>query len=428
MRSILRTLPPGATSSAVTLAVGMVLGGIASILTARTLGPSGRGSLALAIVWLALAVQVSDLGVPHALTYFISRDDRASAAYWGTGLRACLLTSLVALAALFVLAGVVLGDEVSQRAVRSALLALPFALALNVQNAVLRALERYRSMNAMRLTQVVIWSVGSSLLALGSVGSVGPYVAVLDASMVIAAGWSAIVLWRTIGRPGGEGTPVKPVMRYGILVWASGLGHQLNYRLDQFLLGALVPASEVGTYAVAVSLASLLSVPSFGVAMVTLPAVAREERQDVAFAIGARNVRLAAGMMLPAALLVAIAAPLLIPALFGAAFEEAVPLLQILVLAQVGLGIAQVLHEVARGLGRVARPAVIEAAAAAISIASLCVVIPRAGAVGAAWVSVVVYWSVAVALTVSVRRPGARVPRAALDTAVAGHDLEGPVL
>ena len=138
---------------------------------------------------------------------------------------------------------------------------------------------------------------------------------------------------------------------------------------------------------------------STGIAIVTLPAVARAG--PVAGArIGRRNLAVAVVLMAGGAAALALAAPALIAGLLGAPFLPAVPLLRILLLGQVALGSTQVLHKVLRGQRRLRLPAVVETVGA-MATARSCFAIPVWGALGAAWVSVCVYWPVMIVLCVA---------------------------
>ena len=84
-------------STIVTLAIGYV----ASIVLARSLGPSGRGLVAVIQSDVVLVVALAGLGTPTAITYFASRRERIQPALSGFAL--IYAGGLAALAALGVL-------------------------------------------------------------------------------------------------------------------------------------------------------------------------------------------------------------------------------------------------------------------------------------------------------------------------------------
>ena len=85
-------------STIVTLAIGYV----ASIVLARSLGPSGRGLVAVIQSDVVLVVALAGLGTPTAITYFASRRERLQPALSGFALvYAGGLATLAALGVLF---------------------------------------------------------------------------------------------------------------------------------------------------------------------------------------------------------------------------------------------------------------------------------------------------------------------------------------
>src|SRR3954454_7458705 len=48
------------------------------IITARSLGPTGRGDLAVLLVLPSVALQLATLGLPSAVTYYVARNKPAA--------------------------------------------------------------------------------------------------------------------------------------------------------------------------------------------------------------------------------------------------------------------------------------------------------------------------------------------------------------
>jgi O-antigen/teichoic acid export membrane protein len=398
---IARLLPRGSVVSGAAIAVSLVLGVISGILSARLLGPSGKGVLALAFVWGALVSQVAEMGVNQALTYHASVRPEQTADLWGKALAVALAQSVVAVPIALLASRLLVHSPGTQLTVAVALLAMPLGLALGYELSLLRGAERFGAYNATRLGQAVGWTavvVGFSLLSVRSaLGLMLSYLGIQAVAAIVASR----VLLRICGRPRFRRNGLKALLRYGVVVWVAGIGYQTNFRLDQFILGALVAAAAVGQYATAVGLASGLTIVSMGIAVVTLPAVARADPAH-RLALGRRNWLVGVTLMVGGAILLWLLAPHIVSLLLGVRFRPVVPLFQVLVLAQVALGSTQILHEIARGQGRLGFPALVETAGALVTVVALLLVVPRWGAIGAAWVSVGVYWPVTAVLLVGI--------------------------
>src|SRR5947199_1686655 len=81
-----------------TKAYWMIGGMVAMIITARFLGPQGRGVIAAATSWVALFVTFGHLSLSHVIVYVVGARDRAEALPAVAG-------SLLAITAVITLAG-----------------------------------------------------------------------------------------------------------------------------------------------------------------------------------------------------------------------------------------------------------------------------------------------------------------------------------
>jgi len=90
---------------------------------------------------------------------------------------------------------------------------------------------------------------------------------------------------------------------------------------------------------------------------------------------------------------------IIIPVAFGSAFQEAVPLLAVLVPASVMLGMNDILSTAFLGIGRPDVTSKGELVGLVVTVAALSVLLPRYGVLGAALASLLAYGSIHVYLT-----------------------------
>jgi O-antigen/teichoic acid export membrane protein len=379
----------------------LILGAVSGVLSARLLGPSGRGALALGFVWMGLAAQVGELGMSHALAYFSGKDEEHASILWCQALLVAAVQSLVLLPLLALTSMWLVESAEARLVVRIGMLGVPLSLLLMYQLALLRGLRAIRRHNAIRLFQALGWaSVVLAFSAMDRSSSDSLMVAYLGV-LLVSVLVSAAFLRNMIGSPEWRLSRLGGVMHYGAAAWVTGLGHQTNARLDQLLLGGIVTTAALGQYSTAVGLASALNVVSMGLAVVTLPSLVRKPREERA-SNGLRIVLTAIGIMIPAGVALFLLAPWLIPALLGPSFTPAVDMFRILVFGHVALGASHVIHEVARASGRLAYPAVVELAGSGLTVVGILLLVPSFGIKSAAYVSVAVYSLVAGALWVVV--------------------------
>ena len=195
----------------------------------------------------------------------------------------------------------------------------------------------------------------------------------------------------------------------------------INLRLDQILMAGLLPARDLGIYVVAVTLAGFMVVVSQTLNLLVLPLVAGGER-----AVVRRIVRITLLGMAIASALMAVSAPWVIATLLGEDFAGSVALVQVLVVGAPLLAGIEVLTSALGGAGYPGETALAEGVGCAVTLPTLILILPTAGTMGAAMVSVVSYGIVFAVLLLRGRRHlGGRVHEYLLPTAADIVDLRG---
>lgn len=184
--------------------------------------------------------------------------------------------------------------------------------------------------------------------------------------------------------------PVRRLCTYALPLVASALFMSLLCRLDLLLLKALgASARDVGLYGVAQNLALLPSLFSFAFAPALLSTLAhalRDGDQALARQVGRQAMRVVM-LLLPVAAITAGAAPDLIALIFGQEFLPAAALLRLLIFGSLALLMIAVTTSIMTAAGKprwtlhVAWPRLLAA------LAGHLILIPMAGALGAAAVT-----------------------------------------
>ncbi|MEQ4717346.1 polysaccharide biosynthesis C-terminal domain-containing protein [Nonomuraea sp. B19D2] len=160
--------------------------------------------------------------------------------------------------------------------------------------------------------------------------------------------------------------------------------------VDVVLLNAMDSPATVGIYAVAVTVMALTRIPGETITQVTLPAQAASNVEDAKH-ITARALRLS--MLVSFAVVVCLAAvsPWLIPLLYGQSFAGSVAPLIALAPGTVALMMVRPVEQHLVRLDRPTAMTVVSIIALVVNILLNLVLIPRWGAVGAAFASSVTY-------------------------------------
>ncbi|WP_147397388.1 lipopolysaccharide biosynthesis protein [Amycolatopsis panacis] len=386
----------GAVLNLTAQGIALLIVAVASVLVGRLGGLAVLGEYTLLRVLPWLFGVVFSCGLPVASTFFLAgphRDDPR------------LRPTITGLAALGAGAGTLLWLAVTPLLHRELFTAMPSGLVAIMSVTVLTQLITVwgkaccQGAADMRGANLVI--VCEELLflpAYGIAGLVGMRgIDAVVAGMIGGGGAAALTALARLAGTGffrgwshPSGSLSRAVLRYGARGQLGNLLMLVNLRLDFVILGVLAGPATVGVYAVASKFAEVMRLPATAVNYVLYP---RFAGQDAAAAD--RDVR----RLLPRALagtiamtpLLAAASVVVLPLLYGAAFRSAV-LPSCILLAGLSVeGAAAVSSAYLCGRGRPGANSVGMGVGALVTIALDIVLIPRAGAVGAAIASSMAY-------------------------------------
>jgi O-antigen/teichoic acid export membrane protein len=182
----------------------------------------------------------------------------------------------------------------------------------------------------------------------------------------------------------------RALLRFGVVGYVSWLTNYLNVRLDTFLVNIFANATQVGLYAVAVSLAETVWYISTSASTVLTPRVAAGEA-EASDELTGRVSRAVVALSVAAAVLIAALAPLLVQILFGSAFRASVLGVWLLLPGIVALGVGRVLAGYLLGRNRQQVDLVASVAGVVMTVTLDLLLIPRYGFAGAAVASSIAY-------------------------------------
>lgn len=353
-----RALSPSGSKVLITVGTNYtlaVLGVVTGSLSARLLGPQGRGELAAVqnLFWFVAIAAM--LGLPEATLFFIAREPRKSGTILTTGvLLACLSTPIIFLV-LYPVVPLLLAAQPPAviSAARWILLGIPLYVLLTVPTFATRGAGSSVRWNLLRLLPGVGWLFLLIGVALADnrdpIFYAWAYLGVL-AGVILPAG---LLLAKVIRGPYAPSRQViRPMLRYGLPQAGASVPQNLKLRLDQLVIGALLPPYLLGLYVVAVAWSNAASPVLNAVGNVLFPKIAAtdpssEQRSKMLSQV----IRSAVWACLGLTGILLLLTPVMIPLIFGSEFAAAVPVGFILVPAAVICGMSVVLEESLRGLG-----------------------------------------------------------------------------
>jgi O-antigen/teichoic acid export membrane protein len=370
-------------------AAARVLGVASFVVLARALPIADFGTFSFAMSTALVTGVLIDMGQNTHLGRVVARNpERASVPLSQVLLNKAVLGGLAVVAVSIVL--LLVGFE--GNAVLLVALMGTWAMLLSMFESV-RAVAR--AMNLMPLDGAAngLESVGrltAVLVAWGFNASVTGYAAAYIVEAALALAMFAFALARRsslrVGRIDASGS-------VGFLrdSWALGLMAVAVagfYRVDQVVVQGLAGAAANGLYGAAARVAFTATVGGSLVVMATYPELSRTAAAPRVYGTTLRRtLALSIAVALAAGTVVFAAADSIVSVLFGPSFAGAAPILRILSLVVVGNGVTLVGMYSASALGRERRAVLLAAIMIGLNLGANLLLVPRFGAVGAAWVS-----------------------------------------
>jgi O-antigen/teichoic acid export membrane protein len=410
----------------------MGLAALTTAVIARVLGATSFGYYAGGMAAFQLALAFTDLGFSTVLTREMAKDPENRGNLTRSTLHMQLAWSaLVAM----VLAGVGLATGVRPRG--DVMLVMAPAVLLSGLTSVRQVF--LITFNIGRLFIVDIFStilqtaamLTVALLKYGIVAIAGASAAAIAVNQ-LAGGWMGR---RLVDDGAATGAQRRRIIRLALPLGIASVIASLYFTIDLVILTWLVPAADLGHYAAAVKLLTVVvTVPGFimqtGIPMLARASASRDEVTEVA----GRLAHWIAATALPLCVGLAVFAHPIVQIVFGSAFLASAPLLRILMVAGTLALVSNVLGIVMSSLSIVRPQLIFNLATLAVNVVGNILLVPRYGVAASAWLTaaceaiVVSYGIVALRKRVHLMRlvaPSTRALLAAFAAGAVGIALSG---
>jgi O-antigen/teichoic acid export membrane protein len=366
-----------------------------TVIVARTVGPEGQGTVAVAVSLALILILTGSLGLVTSNPAMAARDRsaipalRANTLWLGAGIGAIIVAAglLVRLLVPDILPTL---DPLEYVLV---LVVVPFALGGQLVRSILLGVGRTTAYNgaevALSLFTLVAVTVGIAILG----GGVTTAIVLLLAQYPVGLAVYSVLTSRGVGwslRP--DLAVARSMLSLGLRVYPATVLAYFLVKLDVLLVAGILGSRDAGFYSAALVIAQGLYLFPMVVGLSFFPRVAQSEGN----ARTAEVFRTTALFYAAACFLVVAAAPVLVPVLSGREFKDAVVLLLCLVPGTFCLGMVAIFSY--HFAGREYPPALIAfwAGALALNIAINVLLLPIYGVVVAPLASSVAYAAVLV--------------------------------
>jgi len=375
------------------------LGIATSILIARSVGPTGKGTFDLIIATAALLVMVLSLSLPPGITYVVAQGKVRSNVL---ALQLVFVSILQALLALGIISLLQLTGysrlflpNWGPWIVVGLVIYVWVEMLNKFWGSTLTGRQQIAIVNNSELVGRMAQFLMLFILAGGlylsdkklSVGLL--FLVSLSASILIG-----VLLLSSLGLKfelSRDLSALKAAIAFALPCYAANTAQFLNYRLDVFVVGFFAGATSVGRYTLAVSLGQLLWLMSNSVASVLLPKIAAATDVGDSVRHTMRVTRLSLWATAICASALALLATQAIPMLYGEAFRPSISALFWLLPGIVIFSVANVLAAYIAGIGKPRLNLYVSGISLIITITLDFALIPKLNIVGAAIASTVSY-------------------------------------
>jgi O-antigen/teichoic acid export membrane protein len=319
---------------------GTALALITAPSVARALGPAGRGGYAAVLTYANFVVVLLGLGINLTVSRLVLGENRDPRAVLGACIRFGMIVFPLSVAAGVLVATVFLGAY--EQAARYGAFVFAALAPLGIVQLCLLSLTTASSalgtLAAVRIAPMFVNLVGVVGLELAGALTLGTYLAVTLVGIFITLALSACLL----GLRPRRGLHLRPILGFGLRAYPASLGNVANSQLDQLLIAPFLGPTDLGHYAVAVTLSSL----PMGIVQ-ALSARYQSEMTDqrdgrLLHSAVAERIRISALVSGLSAVLMAPLVPLAVPLLFGEDFAATTPLCLVLLVGCVAQGTAAI--------------------------------------------------------------------------------------
>jgi antigen flippase len=354
------------------------------VITARLLGPHGRGEQAAIILWPQALALATTLGLPSALLFNLRRHpERASQLFSAALLIGTLMGGIATvIGVLFIPRWLTAYPTEVVHFAQLAMFFAPLVLLSLTFNFVLQAREEFTLYNAVRyLNPLVTLLVLVSLALFHDLTPFNSALAYLLPTVPIFL-WMLIRLWRLYRPTWRElGWAAKRLTSYGARSYGVDLLGLLSLQLDRvFVVGLLTPAS-MGLYTVALSLAQMLNVFPRAAVAVLFPKASGRTVEEAASLAG-RAARGSVTLTALAAVGLGILSPWALGMVYGREFLDAIPVFRLLLFVMVLGSATYVLVQTFMAVDRPGLVTIPQILGLGLSVPLLLVLVPRYGLEG----------------------------------------------
>lgn len=370
--------------------VAVLLGGlVTAVVTARWLGPAGKGALsALLLIGHVFLFYSLALGLGDAAVFLVKGRDESIQRAVSATLPVLAGASLIGIA---ILLGISIPADWSGIAASVVVTGIGLSAWIHFEffTGVLNAQERIPLTSFSRALASVVMALATVVLVgIFDLGVLGGTIAALI-GVLLGVLWLATALHRdgVSFRPKWDPDYIRAALRFGIPSQAAFLLLAVSQRFDQLIVYSLLGEAQGGLYSVSLTLGWLITFLPAALSRAAFPRLAQLSGYETRDLL-AQMLRVNAIASATVGVLLAASLPIVVPILFGAAYRPSILPALLLLIAGFIWSVQWTLSRSAAARGRPGLLLVILLVNFVVMLALDLTLIPRFGIPGAAYASI----------------------------------------
>jgi O-antigen/teichoic acid export membrane protein len=363
-----------------TLLIILGLGLLSNVITARNLGPEGKGSLSLLMLIPTLACTLGSLGMDAAMIYFGGRQVSDRGRLLGNSVlfgavAGIIYGALILLVMLFTGARFTRGHSIS-------VLSIPLLIISQMFWAHFMSVGRFKVFNAMRIIHEAIWFSCIYFEYIAHRLSVEAAFLSWFLGLCISIVYGCCKLSTVSDLFRYDLKLFKKSLSFGIKTHLGSAAQYLNFRMDRVLVAGLLGVRLLGFYTVASSMAEVVQYLPGAVTFALFPAASQMSRENSNAHIG-KVCRLMSVFLLASFVIGLLLGGFVIRTLFSEIYTPSLIPFYILLAASFPSAIKGILNTGLKAIGKPLAGSMCELSGTVVTVLSCWVGIYIAGIIGA---------------------------------------------
>jgi len=386
--------------------ISVILGLVAGIIIARTLGPEGKGLWTILYLIPTMSLLLSSLGLEVAIVYFSGKKEFENETLISNALMLAIILSgicIIFLLALYYTLGrkIFGGTTIQLLHFIGVTVSIPILISRRIFVSLLQGHSKIKEFNIVLVAEKLVFLIVIIFFLIINYITIDTILVSFISSIMLSLIFSLYYTHKLSRiKISFNQQCMRKLLTFGIKGYWGNIFQFLNYRFDMFLVNFFLGPGSVGIYSVAVNLTEMIWYPSSAIATVLLPKASRSKYAESGSLVQ-KTAKWTFWVTFFLAIVLLISSKFLINILYGKAFLPTVDVVWFLLPGIILFSLTRITATYFIGAGKPIINAAISLLSLIANVILNLIFIPRFGINGAALATTISY-TISTILTISI--------------------------